>query len=87
MAVALLTCCSSAVWAAGPCEQIKNACLSAGFIPKDYKQGKGLWRDCVDPIMQAKTVNSSIPLPAVNPRVVSACKAKHPNFGEGKVGS
>lgn len=71
----------------GPCAQIEQACASAGFIKGEYKEGKGLWRDCVDPIVQGKTVNSAIPLPTVNPTVVAACKAKKPKFGEGKVGN
>lgn len=74
-------------FAQGPCDQIKNACLTAGFIPKDAKQGRGLWRDCVNPIMQGAPApaNAVIPVPAVDPGVVAACKAKHPNFGEGKL--
>jgi hypothetical protein len=72
----------------GPCEQIKQACLSAGFIPNDAKQGKGLWMDCVNPIVQGTTAKKSvIALPSVDPTVVAACKAKHPKFGEGKVGN
>jgi hypothetical protein len=72
----------------GPCEQIKNACSSAGFVVKEAKIGKGLWHDCVDPIMQGTTASKSVlPLPTVDPTVVAACKAKHPNFGEGKVGN
>jgi hypothetical protein len=78
----------SSAFAQGPCQQIKSACLSAGFIPKDVKQGKGLWRDCVAPIIQGQTPNNAtLPLPSVDPSVVSACKAKNPKFGEGKVGS
>jgi hypothetical protein len=79
---------SSAAFAAGqgPCEQIVQACSSAGFIKGEFKEKKGLWRDCVDPIVQGKTVQTAIPLPTVDPSVVSACRAKHPKFGEGKVG-
>jgi hypothetical protein len=69
-----------------PCEVIKQACESAGFVKGEYKEGKGLWRDCIDPIIQGKPVNSAIPLPTVDPTVVAACKAKHANWGEGKVG-
>ena len=74
--------------APGPCDQIKQACLSAGFIPKEAKEGKGLWMDCVNPIMQGTTAKKSeIALPSVDPSVVAACKTKHPKFGEGKVGN
>jgi hypothetical protein len=71
-----------------PCEQIKSACQSAGFIQGDAKQGKGLWMDCVNPIMQGKTApHAVLAVPSVSPSLISACKAKRPKFGEGKVGS
>lgn len=75
--------------APGPCLQIAQACKSAGFVKGDWKKGDGLWRDCVDPIVQGQTTvpGSTKPLPTVDPSVVSACKAKHPKFGSGKVGS
>lgn len=73
----------------GPCKEIASACRNAGFIKGDWKKGDGLWRDCVDPIMQGKTAvpGATKPLPAVNASLVSACKAKHPKYGGGKVGS
>jgi hypothetical protein len=79
-------------WAArsaeGPCAQIVSACKNAGFVKGDAKQGYGLWRDCVDPIMRGskQPANADKPLPSVSPQVVAACKQKHPNFGEGKKG-
>jgi hypothetical protein len=71
------------------CKPIEDACKSAGFIPGDWKKGDGLWRDCVDPIVQGKTSvpGATKPLPKVDAKVVSECKAKHPKFGGGKVGS
>ncbi|HLN49780.1 MAG TPA: hypothetical protein VK251_09755 [Steroidobacteraceae bacterium] len=77
---------NSAEPASGPCEQIAAACSSAGFVKGDYRQGYGLWRDCIDPIMRgtAQPANADKPLPAVNPELIAACKQKHPNFGEGK---
>jgi len=74
---------------AGPCKKIAAACEQAGFIKGDWKKGDGLWRDCVNPIVQGI---SSVPgatktLPAVDPKDVAACKAKHPKFGSGAVGS
>ena len=73
----------------GPCKEIANACRNAGFIKGDWKKGDGLWRDCVDPIMQGKTTapGATKPLPAVDAGLVSSCKAKHPKYGGGKVGS
>ena len=73
----------------GPCKEIADACRSAGFIKGDWKKGDGLWRDCVDPIMQGKASapGATKPLPSVNPGLISACRAKHPKYGAGKVGS
>ncbi|HUJ27754.1 MAG TPA: hypothetical protein VLW85_17135 [Myxococcales bacterium] len=72
----------------GPCKQIAEACKSAGFTKGDWKKGDGLWKDCVDPIIQGKAqpAGASKPLPTVDPNVVAECKAKHPKFGEGKKG-
>ncbi len=72
--------------APGPCDQIKTACMSAGFVEGDYKQGYGLWVDCIDPIMQGKKqpAKADKPLPSISSAVIAACKQKHPNFGEGK---
>jgi hypothetical protein len=68
-----------------PCQQIVQQCQSAGFVKGDWKTGKGLWKDCINPIVSgAPPLAAKKPLPAVNPSVLSACKAKHPNFGKGK---
>jgi hypothetical protein len=94
--VSALSLCSASVWAQGkhneapgPCKQVAQACQQAGFIKGDWKKGDGLWRDCVDPLMQGKTSapGATKPLPAVDPNLVAACKAQHPKFGGGKVGS
>jgi len=73
----------------GPCKEIAATCKAAGFTPGDWKKGDGLWYDCVDPIIQGKTVvpGATKPLPAVDPKIVAACKARHPKYGTGKVGS
>ena len=70
----------------GPCEQITQACESAGFVKGDAKEGNGLWKDCIDPIMQGTTQppNAKIALPKVGSDAVAACKQKHPEFGQGK---
>jgi hypothetical protein len=70
----------------GPCEQIVAACKQAGFIEGDARTGNGLHVDCIGPIVRgtAQPPKAKIPLPQVSPDVVAACKAKHPNFGEGK---
>jgi hypothetical protein len=75
--------------APGPCKAVEQACKNAGFIRGDWKKGDGLWRDCVDPIMQG-TMNvpgATKPLPTVDAKAIADCKAEHPKFGGGKVGS
>lgn len=73
----------------GPCKEIAVACQAAGFSKGDWRKGDGLWRDCVNPIIQGATNAPGIskPLPKVDPGVVAACKAKRPKFGEGKLGT
>lgn len=75
--------------APSPCKQIEQACKNAGFIQGDWKKGDGLWRDCVDPIMQGQSnvPGATKPLPAVSSGAIAECKAQHPKFGGGKVGS
>ena len=69
----------------GPCKEIKEACEKAGFVKGKAKEGYGLWVDCIDPIMKGTPQPSKAkkPLPAVKADLVNACKAKHPNFGQG----
>lgn len=38
-----------------PCETIASACLDAGFV-KTESADKGLWRNCMKPIILGKTV-------------------------------
>jgi len=73
----------------GPCRAIEQACKNAGFIQGDWKKGDGLWRDCVDPIMQGQTnvPGATKPLPSVDAKAVTDCKAARPKFGSGKVDS
>ena len=75
--------------APGPCKAVERACKNAGFIPGDWKKGDGLWRDCVNPIMQRQTnvPGATRPLPTVDAKAIAECKAQHPKFGSGKVGS
>src|SRR5271154_1581183 len=65
----------------GACKRIEAACQSAGFVAGQFKKGFGLWRDCVDPIVQGKTPTCEAgvackPLPTnVNAGDISSCKA------------
>jgi hypothetical protein len=68
--------------APGVCQQVRYACLNAGFVPGGAPDGNGLWKDCIDPILQGTTQNgASPPLPRVDQRVVEACRASNPAFG------
>jgi hypothetical protein len=73
----------------GACKEIKQICDSAGFDQNEAKKGIGLWRHCINPIMQGKTKvpGAKKPLPTVDPKLVAACKAKNPEFGSGPAGS
>ncbi|HEV2548063.1 MAG TPA: sulfatase [Stellaceae bacterium] len=67
----------------GPCQAIVAACQAAGFVPGGARQGDGLQRDCVEPIMAgtAQPSRASRPLPSVDAQVVAACRARRPNAG------
>jgi len=70
----------------GPCTQIVDACLGAGFVKGDAKEGYGLWRDCIEPIMRGsgQPPNAIKPLPQVSAGLIAACRQRRPTFGEGK---
>jgi hypothetical protein len=75
--------------AASHCFEIAKICKAAGFVKGDWKKGNGVWRDCIDPIVQGQTAvpGATKSLPSVDPKIVEACKAERPKFGMGKVGS
>ena len=72
--------------AAGPCGQITKACKDAGFGSGVGYVGKGLFTDCVNPLMQGKPQprQATIPLPQVNPHIIAACKQIDPDYGRVK---
>ena len=67
----------------GACGQIKSACVNAGFVQGGLKSGTGLWKDCIEPILQGKTQprKASKGLPQIDPQIVAACKQQNPSFG------
>jgi hypothetical protein len=66
----------------GPCRQIKEACEKAGFVKGGAKNGNGLWKNCIHPIMSgAAATNAAHQPPQVSPSLINQCKEKHPHFG------
>lgn len=63
-----------------PCHKIKAACEAAGFIKGHHKEKKGLYKDCMQPIMQGQTVAGV----TVAPADLEACKAKKAEHHEKK---
>lgn len=57
-----------------PCQTIATACEAAGYHRHGHKEGKGLWKDCVAPILDGR----AIPGVTANPDDVKACQAKRP---------
>ncbi|MGE5202210.1 MAG: sulfatase [Acidobacteriota bacterium] len=84
VAVALTLIEGSATAAPGPCEQIEAACQGAGFVRGGAKAGTGIQVDCVDPLMRGRGQprRASRPLPQIDPKVVAACRAQNPHFGQ-----
>lgn len=66
----------------GPCKQIAQACMQAGFVKGGHKDGatKGLKMDCMKPIMDGQAVAGV----TVSPETVSACKEKRAKWMEMK---
>ena len=67
------------------CREVEGACRSAGFIDKGSNEGKGLWSECIEPIMQGRPQSKAakLPLPKVSPNTVSACKSEDSSYGQG----
>jgi hypothetical protein len=56
------------------CCERATACEGAGFHRGGHKEGKGLWKDCVAPILDGRTVAGV----TVSSDDVKACQAKRP---------
>lgn len=54
-----------------PCKQIQAACESAGFVKGEHKEKKGLFKDCMHPILAGQSVAGV----TVGADVVAACNA------------
>jgi hypothetical protein len=68
---------------ARPCAAIRQVCVQAGFALNGARAGEGLVVDCIRPIMQGtpQPKRATKPLPAVDPALIEACRARNPNFG------
>jgi len=55
-----------------PCRKIEDACKAAGFEQGKFKEKKGLFVDCLKPIMHGQTV----PGVSITPADIQACQAK-----------
>ena len=75
--------CATQAGAQGACEQIRDSCQQAGFIPGGAKSGVGILVDCIAPIMQGTgpSPRARRPLPQVDPELVAACTSLRPGFG------
>ncbi len=67
-----------------PCGQITKLCKKAGFLQGGAKAGKGLYTDCIAPIMRGtpQPPAATTRLPQISADVVAACRQKRPTFGE-----
>jgi serine/threonine protein kinase len=67
-----------------PCEQIRMACLNAGFESNKAKSGNGVSADCILPILKGTPQPhiATLPLPQIDPQVVALCRQRNPNFGQ-----
>ena len=55
------------------CKQLKDACAKMGFqMDGKARKGKRLYKDCIQAIMDGKTVNGV----TVDPQVVQACRLR-----------
>ena len=52
------------------CSTIADACLAAGFV-KTESTTKGIWRDCMRPVILGKTVSGV----SIDASVVKSCRA------------
>jgi hypothetical protein len=69
-----------------PCAQIRAACEQAGFVRGGASAGNGLQVDCLRPLIAgtSQRPKANKPLPKVDAQLITACKARNPNFGQGR---
>jgi hypothetical protein len=66
-----------------PCAAVRMTCEQAGFVRQGRRDGLGIVTDCIRPIMTGtpQRKRAARPLPAIDPAIVAACKARNPNYG------
>lgn len=57
----------------GPCKQVREACQAAGYYKGGWKEGKGLWKNCVNVILEGGVVAG---VPQFDQSQLVACKEK-----------
>ena len=72
IAIACVLALGGTAFGAGPCKQISNACVAAGYYKGGAKQGRGLYRNCIQPLLGGAAVANV----SVDAGTVQACIAK-----------
>lgn len=55
-----------------PCQRVEAACIAAGYVKGGARQGRGLEKNCVNPLLAGAVV----PGVSIDPAEVQACAAK-----------
>ena len=58
------------------CKNVLDECKKLGFVAGGFSEGKGLWRNCFQPVVDGKsaTLNGKEVAVSANAQDVSACK-------------
>jgi hypothetical protein len=65
-----------------PCAKIRKACTDAGFAKGEAKEGKGLYKNCMKPLLEGKTVEGV--KETFDAGTLQACHAKQASWKEHK---
>lgn len=63
-----------------PCLEVKKACEAAGFTKGKHKDGKGLYKDCMQKLGNGESVEGV----SISADAVAACKEKRADHKEKK---
>ncbi len=66
--------------ASKPCLEVKKACEAAGFTKGKHKDGKGLYKDCMQKLGSGESVEGV----SISAEAVAACKEKRADRKEKK---